>query len=338
MNRSKGRRSSIPPAGPEIDRVEVWQLPNMLAALPCVDKRLEFFRDKPGSDRWKGHKGAQQRALSGDPDRLAKAMSRSDELIADAIAHDPRLGRRGTWERSEEGEFACPALIAAGDDAPCFRRVRKNFTDRPGYEDEGIRVVISTDCNEIKPDTAAAFIATARLVQQFRPLQIWWQGGWLSENQYRGFVFHVPLIQGDMDFSRLEFCIADAWRDSLSFDVMAARGIEIGRCWNTCGHQSQHCYLSGNTHFIDHDGITPDGEAVAGYAGRWLGWESVWSMRYASERDSKAALQMLPPIPTPPRERTKEEIENDRKWSEKWREQQQVENRKKAEARQKGVL
>ena len=61
---------------------------------------------------------------------------------------------------------------------------------------EPLRIVISTDDNKVPEGTAAAFIATARLVQQFIPLEIWWQGAWLNATRTKGFVFHVPLVQG----------------------------------------------------------------------------------------------------------------------------------------------
>ena len=46
---------------------------------------------------------------------------------------------------------------------------------------EPVRIVVSTDDNQVPTGTAAAFIATVQIVQQFVPVEVWWQGAWLND-------------------------------------------------------------------------------------------------------------------------------------------------------------
>jgi hypothetical protein len=143
--------------------------------------------------------------------------------------------------------------------------------------------VVSTDDNQVPVGTAAAFIATVQIVQQFVPVEVWWQGAWLNEDKTRGFVFHVPLVQGDMDFSRLEFCIADTRRDLFSFLVMSTHCvIDLRESWNDCGHRAEKSYLPespGYKNFVAHNGIRPEASSIPGTRRRGQhcvneGWQS----------------------------------------------------------------
>ena len=153
--------------------------------------------------------------MDGDKARLAKAVADSDRMVEDAIAYDPRLAKKAQWIRRDEGEHVDSGLLAEGDDQPFYKRI-KNVVNDETKAGEPYRIVISTDDNQIVPGTTAAFIAAIRIVQQFVPVEVWWQGAWLNESRSLGFVSHVPLVKGDMDFSRLEFCIADPVRDTFS--------------------------------------------------------------------------------------------------------------------------
>jgi len=130
-----------------------------------------------------------------------------------------------------------------GDDQPFYRHTKAVINDST-QAGEPLRVVISTDSNKVPPRTAAAFIATARLVQQFMPLEIWWQGAWITEDKSKGFVVLVPLVQGDLDYSRLEFCLSDELRDSFSYRVVISIAIlDIGEGNLGCGHRAERSYL-----------------------------------------------------------------------------------------------
>ena len=58
-------------------------------------------------------------------------------------------------------------------------------------------------------------IATARLVQQFLPLEIWWHGAWLieeGEHAGKGHVLLAPILRGELDFGRLQFFLSSERR------------------------------------------------------------------------------------------------------------------------------
>ncbi len=328
---------NLPPLDRYTSQLDVWQLPSMAAAAATVPRRLLYCPEKGWKKTVIG--GISSACVNGDHPRLMTALGDSDELIADAIAADPRLARRSQWTRGEEGEVVCPALLSQGDDAPCFYRKRAIVGQPNGAEP--VRVVISTDSSEIKPRTAAAFIATVRLVQQYRPVEIWWQGSWLSTNRNTGWVFHVPLVKGDMDFARLEFCIADKTRDNLSFAVMMTRACEETHCvWNGCSLQAQSSYLPGDdSFFVGHDGIEPDGDGVAANAACWLGWEPVYQLRWDYESSVEGALQKLPDpiVEYVPRKLTKEEERKNKADSERWSRERKEREADNARQREKGI-
>ena len=218
-------------------------------------------------------------------------------MIDDAIAHDPRLAKKAQWLRRDEGEHCDTALLAEGDDQPFYKRMR-NVVNTETKAGEPVRIVVSTD-DKVPPGTAAAFaIATVQIVQQFVPVEVWWQGAWLNDTKTHGFVFHVPLVQGDMDFSRLEFCIADTRRDLFSFMVMSTHCVnDLKESWNHCGHRAEKSYLPespGYKNFVAHNGILAEATSIAAHAALWLGWDALWQVESDQSDTTASALQSLP--------------------------------------------
>jgi DNA-directed RNA polymerase subunit RPC12/RpoP len=262
--------------------------------------RRHCFADRKPADT-QIHRLIGTKPVDGDPDRLKTAVEASHVLVDEAIALDRRLAKKAQWLRRDEGEHCDTALLAQGDDQPFYQRTRNIINDET-KAGEPLHIVISTDSDKIDPGTAAAFIATVRIVQQFVPVHVWWQGAWLSDPTkcpQVGFVFHVPLVQDDMDFSRLEFCLADPTRDlfsnrlSLSYCVL-----EFGETNSACGFRAERSYLpehedDPHTHFIAHSGITPDAESIAGQAARWLGLPSQWTVKYDQSTNETGALQTM---------------------------------------------
>jgi hypothetical protein len=201
-----------------------------------------------------------------------------------------------------------------------------------------MRIVISTDDNNVPDDTAAAFIATVRLVQQFVPLEVWWQGAWLTTDASKGYVFTVPLISGDMDYSRLEYCINDPRRDTFSFDVMLAHAaLDVKETNSGCTTQATMAYhptaryADGNarpdfrntTKFVSHHGIAPTPMAIADTAARWLGWQTLSSEQWDLEQLARAAGQVMRVIVEKPKEwKYQEPTDAER---ERWRKQREAE-------------
>ena len=285
------------------DELHCWTLPSMQEAVTQMLRSQQYLPNR--GDRLASFRFAQSEATHGNPQRLANAIAESEDLVAAAIAADPRLARRSQWVRGEEGEVVCPALLSQGDDAPCFYRTRALVGQPNGAEP--VRIVISTDANAIPPGTAAAFIATVRLVQQYRPIEVYWQGSWLSKSRCTGWVFHVPLVNGDMDYSRLEFCIDSPTRDLVSWSVMMVHSCEgTHASWTGCNLQATRSYLPG-AQFVSHHGIAPTGRSIAFTAAEWLGWESLYDVRWEREQTATAALQSMPEPTVAPKAITDED-------------------------------
>ena len=270
-------------------RLDVWQLGSMSEVINIMARRLHYMPHKEG--KVADCKEAVRRCM-GNTARSAANLAQSDVFIEQAIQHDPRLARRAKWHRTDDGEIGCPALIAAGDDAPYFKRNRCDVSEAGGGEP--VRIVISTDANKVLPGTAAAFIAAVRLVQQWRSVEVWWQGAWLNPDRTAGWVFHVPLVQGDMDYTRLDYCISDESRDTISYAIMMTRACEVTKClWNGCSTTANESHLGeyGESKFVSHTGIRPDGRSIAWCAASWLGWESEGMAEW---RMKDSALQKIP--------------------------------------------
>jgi hypothetical protein len=285
----------------DITKLHIHTMPTMSEALRL--SRRQFWAGKSDRDD-QVLRALGTRPVDGNKERLKTASDASDRLIEDAIIVDPRLAKRAQWLRRDEGEHCDAGLLAQGDDQPFYKHSKAVINDSASAG-EPLRVVISTDDKNVPPQTNAAFIATARIVQQFMPLEVWWQGAWLSPDRDKGFVFLVPLVQGDMDFSRLDFCISDEWRDLFSYNVMASHAVlDVREAWNGCGHRAERSYLKQQAKFVSHGGIAATGDSIASTAAYWLGLESVGTERWELAANASSAAQELPPLPTPPRPST----------------------------------
>lgn len=319
----------------DISKLHVHVLPDMATALKLSKRPF-----------WAGHSEKDniieelvgQRPVTGEAARLKLAQEQSDQLVEDALAVDPRLARKAQWLRRDEGEHVCAAALAEGDDQPFYKRQR-TVVNEATMAGEPLRIVISTDDNNVPPGTAAAFIAVTRLVQQFCPIEVWWQGAWLTDDDSKGFVFTVPLVKGDMDYSRLEFCIADAQRDIFSYQVMATHAVlDLKESWSECGHRAKFAYhpkkdyrgdgeidFRDSTKFVSHHGVMPTGESVANLAADWLGWRSHYSEQMKIESNSSSAGQTIPCVYV-----SGEITDADRRRWEKQDQQERAKSRKEA--------
>lgn len=272
----------------DIDRLECWQ-ESLTDAVAAVNFRMAKFKVRSGSEKAASLGAAQNELRYPDKEAVCAADSRAESLILDAQALDPRLVRRASSVRSCEGETACPALLLAGEENPFFQRRRQTTADAASTEP--VLVTVSTDSAEIDADALAAFIATVKIVQQFRPVHVVWQGAWLTPDGRAGYVFHCPLVTGDMDFERLAFVINSKLRDRVSFAFMVRRAMQVvGKRWAQAQTPADRSYLPGSVDFVDHAGIAADAESIAARACRWLGWEVPWSARWNEQATATSAL------------------------------------------------
>ena len=275
-----GRKANIDTPIQPLNGIHINRLDTMWAAMQMSRRQL-FKRQMSGDNR--RDQFIDNRPVVGDAKRLEAAVHDSAPLIEAAIAFDQRLARKGQWRRRDEGEYVDSGLLASGDDQPFYKRSKLIVNDAT-EAGEPIRIVISTDDNTVPPGTAAAFIATARIVLQFCPLEIWWQGSWLTRDKTAGFINIAPLVQGTMDFTRLEFCINDPARDTFSFKLMTVFAIlEKHMTQRSCGFRATGSYLGKPAIFVSHTGIDANAESIAWNAARWLGWEPVYYAKWNQE-------------------------------------------------------
>ena len=231
------------------------------------------------------------RALHGYEPRMKETEAQAAALTEAAIAEDPRLARRTGWVRSECGDVVDPALLMENDPCPCLDRRRLGVSE--GNGGDVVRVVLSTDSNDFHPEGAAAIIAAIRIVQQWRTVEIWWQGSWLDNSgRNNGWVFLTPLSKGGTDWSRIDFVIGDQTRDSFSFSVMVVDACRNKINWNDCAKEADRSYLP-DSHFVDHNGVRATGEAVAAVAAYWMGLPAMWSVRWEAKQLESAAKQEI---------------------------------------------
>jgi hypothetical protein len=290
MGRTHGKRKIDYECHGELDRLVVWEIASMQAARPSIKRaKTEMFKKSTEADHY--HAKRIEAASYGDHDRVVAAVERSEQLIEEAVAFDERMAAKPRWIRGEDGIDACPALVAQGDDAPFLYRKKQVIKESAGGDP--IRIVLSTDANEVIAGTGAALIAAVRLAQQFHPIEVWWQGAWLNEHRNVGLVFHIPLIQGDMDFTKLDYVIHDNTRDSFSWCIKNAKAMDL-KCLSNDEVQADYSYLENTRAFVDHEGIKPTGPDIANAVCRWLGWdEKFWE-------EPCSPCQMTPHGKSPP--------------------------------------
>lgn len=272
-------------------------------------------------------------ALGGNAERLEREMAAADLLIDEAILIDPRLNKRHSWVVATEGLDACPALVASGEEACCLDRRRLRLAD----ESHGApyRVVISTDGKEFaKSENVVAFIAAAKLAMQFRPLEIWWQGAWLtSDGGHTGVVVLAPLVKGTMDFARVQFFLSHPNRDSVSHrlnwyhSVVVPNRNESSRreiTYQDGPGRADRAFMEADA-FISEKAIPTEPWRIASMAAEWAGLEPQWR----SEVSGYEATQRW----EPERERKPESKEDRERWDRAWKKQQADEKREAEEAR-----
>lgn len=284
--------------------------------------------------------------LGGFPN-IKQLEEEAELLIRDAIAHDPRLASKAAWIRADEGEIPIPEAIMAGEDNPFLNRRKTDITGRA--HGECTRIVISTDSNAVSDKNTIAVIAAAKLAQQFRPVEFWWQGAWLltghepefdekhwkggarKPTAYHGYAFLVPLLKGDMDWSRIQFVLSSDQRDHVSHMMRDwfIRNQPKKPVLYIGNGVAEWSFLDDTTEFIRESGIQASGWYVAHHAALWAGMPDAWSVQV----DAKAALQSWEPPKAPPSpdEVEKEKAEHEAMWA-KWNKDAALEGEKKYKA------
>ena len=267
--------------------------------------------------------------MNGDA-KLESLKERADLLMDQALIEDPRLVKRAGWVRDEDGVDCDASLVAAGEEQCCLNRKRMKVSDASTLEP--VRVVISTDSNEVSDEHAIAFMAAAKISQQFRPLEIWWQGAWLTNEDYYNHLGHValtPLLRNELDFGRLQFVLSSNRRDHISYQIMASYTMadpdsRKAPMLKYGAHTGKKSFLPDTVDFVNEAGIQHSPYYVAQYAAKWAGLEPLWEERiYGSE-----AEQCWAPKDNAPYTPTQLTAEQRRRYDQQCREREAEEKRK----------
>jgi hypothetical protein len=167
--------------------------------------------------------------VKGDPAMNQVIMDKSENLVDLVTAIEPSLvGSYVGFERSEDGVAVDPGLIAAGEDRPFFKRRQSRDTGRKqGREGRGYRIILSTDTTWFGDprDNAAMVGAMVYLLQQFGPVEVWIQQGWLGPEKGNGVTLFTLDFSKGFDATQLAFWIGHRLKDSsFSFEINLSLG------------------------------------------------------------------------------------------------------------------
>lgn len=164
---------------------------------------------------------------AGDAELKEHIAELTDELRDLITEIQPQLsaGYSG-FSRSEEGVDISPELLAAGDDRPCFRRKEGSDQIRSGAGEGAYRVIISTDVEwwGQPHDNAALIGALVVCLQQFKPVEVWIQQGWLGEMPNDGITLFKLDFTGAFEPTALAFWLGHADKDEC-FSYCVNRGM-----------------------------------------------------------------------------------------------------------------
>lgn len=152
------------------------------------------------------------------------------------------------FERWEDGEEVLLDLLRDGDDRPFLRRKRGDVDPKCGKGDGAYRIILNTDVAWWgKPAMNAGVMGALVLVlQQFAPVEVWIQQGWLGNGDDDGVSLFKLEFNGNFDSTQLSFWCGSVYKD-IPFSNFVNRS--IGReSSGTAKHPELPCdlYLRGD--------------------------------------------------------------------------------------------
>ncbi len=156
--------------------------------------------------------------IEGSPqlkDEIMGTIEAVMELVADIA---PQLSSSfAGMERSEDGFTASPELVAAGEEQCCHRRKQGADNIREGKGEGAYRIVISTDVESGCDATSNAVMVGALVcaLQQFKPVEVWIQQGWLGEWPSDGVTLFRLDFNGAFDPTALTFWLGHPEKDAV---------------------------------------------------------------------------------------------------------------------------
>jgi len=189
-----------------------------------------------------GHHSKKQEEAFAKYDRAAKAITLGDpdskhaitelamKLMAMALEIRPSISSSYCgFERCEESEEVVIDLLREGDDNPFLRRKRSEQEPRSGKGDGAYRIIINTDVSWWgKPEMNCGVMGALVLVlQQFAPVEIWIQQGWIGSDPDDGVSMFKLDFNGSFDPTQLSFWTGSPYKDTpFSFYISRSIGRE----------------------------------------------------------------------------------------------------------------
>ena len=163
----------------------------------------------------------------GDPEFKEDVSKIMDELRDLALEIAPTLcSNYAGFNRADEGVDVSPDLLAAGEELCCFKRKQGAGDVKQGQGDGAYRIILSTDVEWFgsPKDNAALVGALVVLLQQFKPVEVWVQQGWLGQSWGDGVTLFKLDFAGAFDPTQLAFWCGNRDKDSI-FSYFVNRGL-----------------------------------------------------------------------------------------------------------------
>lgn len=163
----------------------------------------------------------------GNPELKEKISELTDDLRDLVLDIAPSLSASyAGFQRSDDGFSVNPDLLAAGEELCCIQRKKGGDSVKQGAGEGAYRIVITTDVEWCgRPDDNAAMIgALVVLLQQFKPVEVWIQQGWLGEHWGDGVTLFKLDFTGAFDVTQLAFWLGNPNKDRV-FSYLINKGL-----------------------------------------------------------------------------------------------------------------
>ena len=193
-----------------------------------------------GASLTPGWEKAKKEIVNGDPKLRDRMKAIAEKLAEEIIAANPSLstGYQGL-ERSEDGHTVVASLALAGEERFMLRRRQNTLTVKPGAGDGAYRIIINTDVPWWGDPTANAGVlgALVLVLQNFGPVEIWIQQGWIRNHVADDGVTLFKLDYGlQFEPAHLAFWIGSRLKDR-PFSYTINKG--LGRVGSGCSYKPQ---------------------------------------------------------------------------------------------------
>lgn len=179
-------------------------------------------------DSFKKYEAAANEITFGNPASKQEITDTAVKLMQLALELQPSIASAyNGFERWEDGDEVLPDLLRQGDDRPFLRRKRGDLEPKAGKGEGAYRVIINTDVSWWgRPEMNAGVMgALVMVLQQFAPVEIWIQQGWLGTDEDDGVSLFKLEFNGSFDPTQLSFWCGSPYKDNpFSFFVNRALG------------------------------------------------------------------------------------------------------------------